>query len=107
MKRSELRQEWEARIADYKASGMSASKWCEAHNESIYKLRYWIKNVSIIEETVPSSRKWISVELDETLVEQAALTQMLTLKVEGVVIEVPPQFDARFLQDVVRALKSL
>ena len=41
MTREELREEWERRIADFKASGMTRVQWCKEHGESIYKLKYW------------------------------------------------------------------
>jgi hypothetical protein len=36
MKRSDLRIEWEQRIASFTASGISASKWCAANEVSIH-----------------------------------------------------------------------
>lgn len=107
MKRVKLRQEWENRIAEYHSSGMSASEWCAANNQSIYKLRYWIKNINKIEETVPSSKRWMSVTLEASQEETVSLPSTLTIKVADVVIEVPSDFDPSLLQNVIRTLRTL
>ncbi|WP_444860329.1 IS66 family insertion sequence element accessory protein TnpA, partial [Heyndrickxia sporothermodurans] len=38
----ELRKEWERRIALFKASGLTQSKWCEINEISIHQLKYWL-----------------------------------------------------------------
>ncbi len=34
MTREELREEWERRIADFKAGGMTRVQWCKEHDEN-------------------------------------------------------------------------
>ena len=41
----ELHEEWERRIALYRASGLTQSKWCEINEISIHKLKYWLYKV--------------------------------------------------------------
>jgi hypothetical protein len=43
MNKSELRLEWEQRIANFLSSGQSASKWCAANEVSIHQFWYWKK----------------------------------------------------------------
>lgn len=40
--REQLRQDWEARIADYKASGLTMAAWCKANHFKIDQLKYWL-----------------------------------------------------------------
>ncbi len=42
--------EWAARLADQKASGLSVSEWCRQNNLSQYKYFYWKRLLK--EETV-------------------------------------------------------
>ena len=42
---SELRKEWEQRIAAYKESGQTQVKWCEANDISIHQFKYWMKRI--------------------------------------------------------------
>jgi hypothetical protein len=41
----ELRKEWERRIAVFRASGQTQSKWCEANEISVHQLKYWLKRI--------------------------------------------------------------
>ncbi len=41
--KAELRKVWEARVAEFRASGLSMSKWCEQHDLKLNQLRYWLK----------------------------------------------------------------
>ncbi len=44
----ELRKDWEARVAAFRASGQSGSAWCASHQVKPHQLWYWF-------------RKWFSV----------------------------------------------
>ncbi|WP_165797753.1 IS66 family insertion sequence element accessory protein TnpA [Heyndrickxia sporothermodurans] len=47
----ELRKEWERRIALFRASGLTQSKWCEINEISIHKLKYWLYKADIFYST--------------------------------------------------------
>ncbi|WP_245590527.1 IS66 family insertion sequence element accessory protein TnpA [Aneurinibacillus terranovensis] len=72
MTRIERLKEWEERIATYRASGQSTKEWCEAHGVKPHQLWYWLRKLKSTEDPVPSSFKWVSVELDEKSLSQGA-----------------------------------
>ncbi|MEK4221773.1 hypothetical protein N1I86_06875 [Bacillus sp. FSL W8-0116] len=37
MSKAELRKEWELRIADFRASGQTQSKWCEDNHVKLHQ----------------------------------------------------------------------
>lgn len=98
--------EWEHRIAEFKASGQSQSKWCRENDVSLHKLRYWLKKLdhnssSSCHESLP---KWIAVSMEEIHQEP---NETLGIKIGEAVIEVKPGFNPSFLAEVVRTLKTL
>jgi hypothetical protein len=40
--KEQRRQLWAARIADYRASGLTMSAWCAANQCTIDQLKYWL-----------------------------------------------------------------
>lgn len=61
MTREELREEWERRIADFKASGMTRVQWCKEHGESIYKLKYWLYKIERQKRNEINKTNWVSM----------------------------------------------
>jgi hypothetical protein len=51
MSKAELRKEWELRIADFRASGQTQSKWCADNHVKLHQLKYWLKK---FEKTIRS-----------------------------------------------------
>lgn len=41
VEQEESRRLWEARVADFRASGLSGPQWCAAHGFKLRQLRYW------------------------------------------------------------------
>jgi len=41
------RAAWAKRIADFRASGLSATQWCAANGLKIHQLRYWLKKLKL------------------------------------------------------------
>ena len=104
MKKSELRIEWEQRIANFLSSGQSASKWCAANEVSIHQFWYWKKRLKNTQDNVNDSPKWLSLEMDDSI---ENLKSRLIVRVGQASVEVEPGFDPRLLADVVRTLQSL
>lgn len=103
MTKSELRQEWEARIADFRASGQSGAAWCAAHNIKPNQLWYWLKKFRSAENPSNTQTQWMSVQIDEKL--SPTGKSRLLIKVGPAVIEVQPGFNPALLKEVVQALK--
>lgn len=105
MKKTELQIEWERRIAVFRASGQSQSKWCKINNLSLHQLRYWLKKIEHTTKTqAEPSTKWIPVSMEEIRQEP---DEILQIKIGVAAIEVKPGFNPSFLADVVRTLKTL
>ncbi|AGL02524.1 IS66 family insertion sequence element accessory protein TnpA [Desulfoscipio gibsoniae] len=101
MAKSELRQEWETRIADFRASGQSGAAWCAAHNIRPNQLWYWLKKIKSAENPSITQTQWVSVEINES----DPTGNGLLIKVGPAVIEVQPGFNPALLKEVVQTLK--
>lgn len=100
----ELRKEWERRIALYRKSGLTQSKWCEINEISIHQLKYWLYKVDGSYSSPKPNSKWIPVVLEEPSEQQ---NEALHIKVGSASIEIKPGFDPTLLAEVVKALKSV
>lgn len=100
----ELRKEWERRIAVFRASGLTQTKWCEVNEVSIHQLKYWLKKMDSPHSTQESSNKWVSLALEEP---EEAFNETLQVKVGLASIEVQPGFNPSLLADVVKVLKTV
>lgn len=98
----ELRKEWERRIAEYKTSGQSQVKWCEANGLSIHQFRYWMKRIrNQHDENIGNS--WIPVVIEDL---KPAQSESLLVKVGSVSVEVNPGFNPSLLVEVIKVLKE-
>ena len=104
MKKSELRSEWEQRIAHFISSGQSASKWCVANELSIHQFWYWKRRLKTFDTTETDSTKWMSVVMEESVEDSS---KFLFVRVGQATVEVKPGFDPALLANVVRTLQSL
>jgi hypothetical protein len=58
--KEQRRQEWTARIADYKASGLTMSAWCDAHHVTKEQLKYWLRKLKVVpSEAVTAPTHWV------------------------------------------------
>ncbi|NEW09360.1 hypothetical protein GK047_25790 [Paenibacillus sp. SYP-B3998] len=46
MDKQQRLQAWTTRITDFKSSGLTMSTWCDAHNQTIHQLKYWLRKLS-------------------------------------------------------------
>ena len=97
-----LRQEWEARIADFRASGQSGTAWCATHNLRPNQLWYWLKKIITVENPSITQTQWMSVEINDF--GPTGKRNGLLIKVGQAVIEVQPGFNPALLKEVVRTL---
>ncbi len=104
MSKAELRKEWERRIAIFRASGQTQTKWCAANDLNLHQLKYWLKRIEDSTSTYESVTKWTSVTIGEASEE---ISETLQVKVGQASIEVKPGFNSSFLADVVRTLQTL
>ena len=105
LKLQSLRQTWEARVVDFRASGQSGAAWCTAKGLKSHQLSYWLRKFPLHESLPASSPQadWVSFEWKNASCET---TMPLFIRVGQAVIEVRPGFNPTLLTDVVRALSS-
>lgn len=102
----ELRNEWEIRVAEFKASGKSQSAWCREEKINLRTFNYWyrkFKNTDDLQQHKSSS--WLSVKLEKTF--EKTETSIINIKLNNMIIETNPEFDSEHLLRVVRTLNSL
>lgn len=107
MDKDQLRNVWEQRIAEYKASGKTQVTWCKEHQYKIHQFKYWLYKIEkekAAATAVISPSNWVSVSLDE---KQQDVSEILEIKIGEASIEVKPGFNPSFLADVVKTLKTL
>ena len=97
MSRAEQRKVWERLIADYRASGQSAKKWCAAHQVKFHQLKYRLRHIKIVPAV--QSTRWLPVEMAPVDHDDALL-----IRIGAASIEVRPGFDPDLLSRVARVL---
>jgi transposase-like protein len=100
---TDIRKEWEARVAKFKSSGQSTTEWCAAYNLKPHQLRYWLRKLKA-EHTVKETQ-WLSVEVGE--LKASSNSKALPIRIGKATIEVSSGFDPALLSDVVRTLAAL
>ena len=100
MKRSQVREFWENRLAEYTQSGMDIKSWCMANDVPVVTFQSWRKK--LVPKTPSSS--WIPV----TIVEEAPTLSNSGIKIRlgSIIIEVEAWFDHQVLQSVVDTLRA-
>jgi hypothetical protein len=107
MTRAEKQKEWENKVANYRGSKQSVSKWCAANNESPDRLWYWLRKHKTGEYTdkntaLVQSNRWLPVEVCEHSSKED--DNALAVKIGKACIEVKPGFEPILLSQVVRVL---
>lgn len=106
MTQAEIREIWEARVAEYRASGQSASEWCAVHQVTTRQLWYWMRELKELnQKSMRGSAQWAAVNINKQRDETNDST--LRILIGSVAIEVKPGFHPSLLSDVVRTLQSL
>lgn len=97
----EERRIWEAKIANYHASGLTAQEWCVANGERLNQLKYRIKQINRAKKANSSAPRWLPVAVNET-----GRDNTMIVRIGAASIEVKPGFDPDLLSTVVRVLAS-
>lgn len=63
--------EWEARVRDYRKSGLKASDWCALNGFPVSRLRYWVVKVNKLTEVNKAEVNRLT-EVDKTEVNKLA-----------------------------------
>lgn len=105
MTRAEQRQEWETRIASYRASGQSAKEWCAANGMKPHQLWYRLRHDRAGKSNCAMSTRWLSVAVAGPTYGEHD-NDALLIRIGDAYIEVRPGFDPDLLSGVVRALSA-
>ena len=101
MSKTDLQQEWEQRLNEFRASGETATAWCAARNINLSRFWYWSRKLRIQrQEHATEKIQWLSVRMDEP----SSKENTLTVQVGSARIEVRSGFNPTLLQKVVQAL---
>jgi hypothetical protein len=96
----EQQNEWAARIAAFRASGMSVPAWCAEHHVKPHQLRYRLqKQARAKRPSGETPTQWLPLNLRDP-----EITPPLVIRVGRVTVEVRPGFDRDLLRDVVHTL---
>ena len=101
MKRSELRLLWQSRIEAFQSSGeKSVAAWCAKQGISVPSMYQWLRKSRVPSETSPA--QWLPVVMQEPVPVE---TMPITLKLNGVVIECPTDFDEATLTKILQVVQ--
>lgn len=100
MKRAQVRELWESRLAAYTQSGMDIKAWCMANDISLVTFQSWRKKLV----PTPPTNPWIPV----TIVDESprASQSGVSIRLGSIVIDVDAGFDHQVLRSVVDTLRA-
>ncbi|PZN12862.1 MAG: IS66 family insertion sequence hypothetical protein [Proteobacteria bacterium] len=103
--REQRRQFWAARIADYRASGLTMSAWCAANHCTIDQLKYWLYKAKKLppSPSSPSPTRWVPLTVADGH-PKSDVSSSLVIYIGKARIELQAGFDLELLREVVRAL---
>lgn len=99
---------WVNRINEYRASSLTAVKWCEENKVSVHGLRHYISKfnkenkLQSIEETTKT--KWASLDMPNIITEENS--NKLKITIGQATIEVDANFNPDIFESVVRILSK-
>jgi len=103
--REQRRQLWAARIADFRASGLTMSAWCAANHCTIDQLKYWLYKAKNLPPSPSSASppRWVPLMVADHHPETDAPSSLVVC-IGKARIELQTGFDPGLLREVVRAL---
>jgi len=106
MDQTKLKEQWDSRVTDFKASGQTMKAWCAAKSLTIHQLKYWLRKTSDSDsqDPTPAKSKWLSLAVSGSVTETRP-SNSLIIRIGQSSIEVRADFDAVLLRQVVRALE--
>lgn len=104
------RQDWQARIAAYRTSGLTMKAWCTANQCSVEQLKYWLYKMKRVSSSVAPDPKTSPIQFvplaTDDLPGGTFPNSSLILHIGEASIELHSGFDPKLLREVVHALTS-
>ncbi len=114
-------QEWTARFADQKASGLTVRQWCEINHFSFHTYNYWkhLLKEEVVDQTLPDivplsipavSDSDSSLEITELRSIRSNCTirpnhSLVKLGINGLSIEIKDSVPEEFLSKLIKAVR--
>lgn len=107
MNNSNKRIEWEARLNDWKANGLSIAKWCRENGFKEHQKYYWLQRIDGSESTLSKQNCIhpnflpvnVSTEIDEP-------KGSILIHIDKMSVEIQPDADINLLSKVLHVLQS-
>jgi transposase-like protein len=108
VRRRRTRVEAEQLVAEYEASDMGRQEFCRKHGLGLVTLDRYRRRLRKAQSVSSGQGRWLAVELSghQQANPQGAWSGLALILTGGKRIEVAAGFDARTLQELVRALES-
>lgn len=87
-----LTQEWSAKIAAWRHSGLNLAAWCRENSENYHRVLYWRKRLA----AAPEAGKFLELTIPAA---------PISLECNGVLIHVSRGYDRGLLSDIVSVLR--
>lgn len=102
MTKEQLRQEWQAKTAEYEASGKRQSVWCRENGIKLRNFNRWYNKLKRQSASTPAVQGWVPVKITNESVNPS-----LNLRIGKVNIEIKEGFQPSLLAEVVKALGEI
>ena len=105
MTKEEVRNQWIARVDEFKASGLSQTAWCKTKSINLRTFSHWITKFKNNTQQKVKQPNWIALKSNEF--EKKTKRSSVTVKVGKAVLEIDTEFDPKLLSDVLKVLNTL
>ncbi|MBU5593903.1 IS66 family insertion sequence element accessory protein TnpB [Amphibacillus sp. MSJ-3] len=105
MNKSTKRIEWEARIEDWRASGLSKAKWCRDNGFKEHQMYYWLQKInnSASPTDQPANIDWLPVQVTDELDEPKG---SVLIHIDRFSVEVQSGSDIGLLSKIIHVIQS-
>lgn len=106
MTKSTKRIEWEARIKEWRSSGLSIARWCKENGHKDHQMYYWIQKIDESKSQPKqkySNADFLPVKITDGLDEPKG---PVFIHVDRMSVEVQPDADIHLLSKVLHVLQS-
>ena len=104
MTKSYKRIEWEERIKDWKASGLSKAKWCRENGVKEHQMYYWLQRIDDDRVTKSKSEILHGNFLPVNVFDESKGS--ILIHIDRMSVEVQPDADIELLARVLKVLQS-
>ena len=95
---------WRERMKDYQSKDIPIRQFCEMHNVKAHQFHYWRRKFKVQnEKSKYPSPSFIEVKREADSVSSTGIT----LKVQGITITIPGDFNPVHLRKILKVVKSL